>query len=109
MLNDMWTLLLLWMFGTGVPQKGDPITVHVREVNRTEDERTEKGTWYHVKATVESEKVVYTLKCDEFINVDIMDYTLRCGSRKAWWAQNWAQRSTGRTEHQRSTATNSLI
>jgi hypothetical protein len=78
MLNRMRTLLLLLALGARVPQKGEPISIHVREVSRTEDEPTAKGTWYHVKAVVESKTILYRLTCDEFLNMEIRDYTLRC-------------------------------
>jgi hypothetical protein len=72
-------LLLLPLLGVPpVPQQGDPISVHVREVHRDEDTPTAEGTWYHVKAVVESKTVVYTLSCDEFLNMKIREYTLRC-------------------------------
>jgi hypothetical protein len=60
--------------------RGEPVVVHVKEVHRTEDASTEKGTWYHIRAVGESATVVYTLKCSEYLNVKLPkpDFTLRC-------------------------------
>jgi hypothetical protein len=49
------------------PDRGEPSTLHVKEVQRTEGS-DEYGTWFHIKVTAESKTVVYVLSCDEFLN-----------------------------------------
>jgi hypothetical protein len=71
-------VVLVLTAGLYAQDKGEPVSVHVREVQRNDDEPTEKGTWFHVKAVVESKTIVYTLQCDEFLNMDVKDWTLRC-------------------------------
>jgi hypothetical protein len=58
--------------------KGEPISVHVKEVHRTQDEGTDKGTWFHIIAVVETKAVVYNLKCDEFLSLEKRDFVVRC-------------------------------
>jgi hypothetical protein len=74
----LFSLTLLAAASLNAQDKGEPVSVHVREVQRNEDEPTEQGTWFHVKAVVESKTIVYTLQCDEFLNMEVKDYTLRC-------------------------------
>jgi hypothetical protein len=80
MRSFVFWLAFLVAAGANAQNKGEPISVHVKEVHRNQDEATEKGTWFHVKAVVESKTVVYSLTCDEFLNMEIRDYTLRCYS-----------------------------
>jgi hypothetical protein len=63
--------------------KGTPVNLHVREVHRTEDEATEKGTMYHITAVVESKTVVYKIKCDEFLSMEKHDFTMKCSDLSA--------------------------
>jgi hypothetical protein len=80
----MWWLWLgLLIAGAKAQDKGEPISLHVKEVHRDQDEGTEKGTWYHIRAVAESKPVVYTLKCDEFLNMEQHDFTLRCSHLSA--------------------------
>jgi hypothetical protein len=57
---------------------GEPMSLHVKEVTRTQDEGNEKGTWFHIKVVAESKTVVYGLSCDEFISIEKHGYTLSC-------------------------------
>jgi hypothetical protein len=61
----MW---LLWLLLFLPQDKGEPTTLHVKEVTRTQDEGTEKGTWFHIKVQAESKTILYGLSCDEFIS-----------------------------------------
>lgn len=60
--------------------KGEPISVHVKEVHREEDNElsSEKGTWFHMKAVAETKSIIYTLKCDEFYSYERQDYSVKC-------------------------------
>jgi hypothetical protein len=60
-------------------QKGEPISVHVREVQRIQDENAdEHGNWFHLTAVVETKTVVYTLKCDEYYSTPNHKFSLSC-------------------------------
>jgi hypothetical protein len=72
-------LVLVLTAGLSAQDKSEPVSVHVwGGVQRNEDEPTEKGTWFHVKAVVESKTIVCALQCDEFLNMEVKDYALRC-------------------------------
>jgi len=74
-------LLTLTAQGTegAARDKGEPLTVHVKEVRRVQDENgTKEGNWFHITATVESKTVIYSLKCDEFLRAEKGDYTIAC-------------------------------
>jgi hypothetical protein len=79
---EMKCLLFCLALLTGTaayPQdKGEPVSLHVKEVHRAQDEGTEKGTWYHITAVVESKTVVYSLKCDEFLSMEKREFAGRC-------------------------------
>jgi hypothetical protein len=72
-------LILVSISSVRAQDKGEPATVHVREVHRVQDdEATEKGNWYHITAVVETKTVVYSLKCDEFIKAPEYKFTISC-------------------------------
>jgi hypothetical protein len=58
--------------------KGEPISLRVKEVHRDQDEGTEKGTWFHITAIAESKTILYTLKCDAFLSTEKHDFAVRC-------------------------------
>ncbi len=61
--------LLLTAAGVNAQNRGEPISVHVKEVHRVQDEEgTEKGNWFHITAIVESKTIIYSLKCNEFFS-----------------------------------------
>lgn len=68
---------LLFCLLTLPQDKGEPISLHVKEVTRTQDEGNEKGAWFHIKVVAESKTVVYSLSCDEFLNIN-SGWTMRC-------------------------------
>ncbi len=55
--------------------KGEPVSVHVKEVQRTKDQEAEKGFWLHTTAIVETyaggktKAIIYSLKCDAYTNL----------------------------------------
>ncbi|HWZ55057.1 MAG TPA: hypothetical protein VNZ63_03245 [Verrucomicrobiae bacterium] len=71
-------LVLLTATGVKAQNKGDPISLHVKEVHRDQDEGTEKGTWIHITAIAESKTVTYALKCDEFLSTEKHSFVVRC-------------------------------
>jgi hypothetical protein len=79
MRNLLYFLALLPLVG-GIDKvdKGELITVHVKEVHRTQDEGTEKGTWLHITAIAESRTIIYSIKCDEYLSVEKHDFIVRC-------------------------------
>ncbi len=71
--------LVLTMPWSANPQhdKGESISVHVKEVHReAEAEPTEKGSWFHITAVVETKAIIYSLKCDEFYSYKKSDYAV---------------------------------
>ena len=72
-------LLCLALLTTSVeaPDKGEPISLHVKEVHRSK-EVTEYGYETHITAVVESKTVVYSIKCDESFNKEKGGYMGRC-------------------------------
>ena len=76
----MFALVLL-MASAKAQDKGEPISLHVKEVHRTQED-TEFGAVYHITAVVESKTVVYSLKCDEsYLNKS--GYNGRCAPLSA--------------------------
>jgi hypothetical protein len=71
-------LALLTVAGAGAQDKGEPISLHVKEVHREQDEGTEKGTWFHITAIAESKTIIYTLKCDQFLSTEKHIFVIRC-------------------------------
>jgi hypothetical protein len=71
-------LFLVVLLSPIITPDGEPISVHVKEVHRTQDENTGKGNWLHIAAVVETKTVTYSLKCDEFLSTEKHDYTLKC-------------------------------
>jgi hypothetical protein len=63
--------------------KGQPVSVHVKEVHRGDKESNEEGAWIHITATAESKTIVYSLKCDEFYSYKKGDYAIKCFSLTA--------------------------
>jgi len=63
--------------------KGEGILVHVKEVHRTQDEGTEKGTWFHITVVGETKTVIYSLKCDEFLSMEKHAFVFRCAHLSA--------------------------
>jgi hypothetical protein len=57
--------------------KGEAISVHVKEVHRSQD-GTENGNTFHIAAVVESKTVTYSIKCDYFYSREKQSYTSRC-------------------------------
>jgi hypothetical protein len=74
-------LFLIFLLPAAAQQKGDAITVHVKEIHR-EQESTDKGAWIHITAVVETKTIVYSLKCDEFASVE-KGYTMICSQLAA--------------------------
>lgn len=76
LLISMAALLL----GASSQVKGEPISVHVKEVHRIQDPEsaTEKGSWFHLTAIVESKTVVYSLKCDEYYSLQKHTFAISC-------------------------------
>jgi hypothetical protein len=71
--------LLLTAAGAHPQNKAEPISVHVREVHRVQDEEgTEKGNWFHITAIVESKAVIYSIKCDEFFDNETRGFAIQC-------------------------------
>jgi hypothetical protein len=71
-------LVLLTAARVDAQDKGEPISLHVKEVHRAQDEGAEKGTWFHITAIAESKTITYTLKCDEFLNMEKHRFVVRC-------------------------------
>ncbi|MGB7284429.1 MAG: hypothetical protein WBE13_19345, partial [Candidatus Acidiferrum sp.] len=59
-------------------EKGAPITVHVKEVHREQEEGTEKGTWFHITVIAESKTIAFSLKCDEFFDNKTHGFVIQC-------------------------------
>ena len=74
-------LVLSFASATAAQEKGEPITVHVKEVHRVQ-ESVEKGVWTRIKAIVETKTVIYSLECSEFASVE-KGYTLVCSNLSA--------------------------
>lgn len=75
----LFSLTLLTAAGLNAQDKGEPVSVHVREVHRVQDdEPTEKGSWFHLTAVVETKVVVYSLKCDEYYSTPDHKFTISC-------------------------------
>lgn len=75
--------ILFWLVigvqSSGAPDKGEPMTVHVKEVHRIQDENpTKEGAWFHITAIVETKTVIYSLKCDEYISNEKHGYAVGC-------------------------------
>jgi hypothetical protein len=72
-------LLLLTTVGASAQEKGELISVHVKEVHRVQDkEGTEKGTWFHITAIVESKTIIYSIDCAEFYSNETRGYGIEC-------------------------------
>jgi hypothetical protein len=73
-------LLCLALAAAGVKaqEKAEPISVHVKEVHREQDDGTEKGNWLHITAIVESKTIIYSLKCDQFYSSETQTYAVQC-------------------------------
>jgi hypothetical protein len=75
----VFILLALFPLPQESPQKGEPITLHIKEVTRTQDENAnEKGTSFHIKVTAETKTIVYSLSCEEFLNMEQHVFTGSC-------------------------------
>lgn len=74
--------LVLMAGGAKAQDKGKPISLHVKEVHRTEED-TDYGFQSHITAIVESKTVVYSIKCDETYSREKRGYTGRCFSISA--------------------------
>jgi hypothetical protein len=75
-----WSVLAAAMFaltGAKAQDKGEPISVHVKEVHRSQ-EGDENGTIFHFTAVVESKSVIYSISCDEVYSREKRAYTARC-------------------------------
>jgi hypothetical protein len=72
-------LLLSWlpMIGEMAQDTGEPVSLHVKEVHRTEED-TDYGFMTHITAVVESKTVAYSIKCDETFSREKHGYTGRC-------------------------------
>lgn len=72
-------LCWLWLAAQSTPQKGEPLTVHVKEVHRSGDENDDaRGFSSHITAIAESKTVIYSLKCDEYFSREKHTYSARC-------------------------------
>jgi hypothetical protein len=72
-------LVLILTASLSAQDKGEPISVHVREVNRIQDEEpTAEGTWFHITAVVESKTIIYSLKCDEYFSNEKHGFAASC-------------------------------
>jgi hypothetical protein len=72
-------LLLVMLVPCRAQDKGEPISVHVKEVQRVQDEdATEKGNWFHITAVVETKTVIYLLKCDEYYSSEKHGFAASC-------------------------------
>ena len=63
--------------GVNAQDKGEQISEHVKELHR-DQETAEKGTWYHIKAVVETKTIIYSLTCDEIYNNEKHAFAGRC-------------------------------
>jgi hypothetical protein len=72
----VFCLLLFPLIGD--TNKGEPITIHVKEVHRTQDEGTDKGQWSYTTAIAETKTIIYTIKCGEYLSIEKNLRTLRC-------------------------------
>jgi hypothetical protein len=63
-MNRLLLSVALVFFGgvQDVPDKNEPITVHVKEVNRVDGEYSEEGLWFKVTAVMESQTIIYQVK-----------------------------------------------
>jgi len=76
--------LLLWSGEINGQDKGEPLSLHVKEVHREQsDESNNRAIIYHITAVVESKTIVYSLQCDEIFSMEKHDYTGRCFSISA--------------------------
>lgn len=77
-----YALLLLAALLAHAPDmgnKGEPIMVHVKEVNRIQNEDpTAEGNWFHLTAVVETKTIVYSLRCDEFYSTPNHKFSPNC-------------------------------
>lgn len=71
-------LVLLTTAGANAQDKGEPISLHLKEVHREQDESNEKGTWFHITAIAESKAIIYTLNCDAFLSTEKHNFAIRC-------------------------------
>lgn len=79
MKNFLFALTLLAATGLNAQDKGEPISVHVKEVHRVQDEdATEKGNWFHITAVVETKTILYSLKCDEYYSTEKHGFAASC-------------------------------
>jgi len=77
----IWLFLLL--FAIDEPQdKGESVTLHVKEVHRAR-ETTEYGFLSHITAVAESKTIAYSIQCDESYSNKTGGYTLRCSELSA--------------------------
>jgi hypothetical protein len=74
------SLLALLALGSSAQDKGEPISVHVKEVQRVQDEdaANEKGSWFHLTAVVETKTIIYSLKCDEYFSNENHGFAMSC-------------------------------
>jgi hypothetical protein len=79
----LFCLAILAAVGMDAQDRGEPIAVHVKEVHRTQDEGTEKGTWFHITAVGETKTILYSLKCDEFLSMEKHAFVFRCAHLSA--------------------------
>jgi hypothetical protein len=78
--NAFFAFLMLMPIATIAQdeEKKEPVTVHVKEVNRTDGDYSEKGAWFNITAVLESKTIIYSVKCQEFYRYDDKAYTIRC-------------------------------
>jgi hypothetical protein len=73
------TLFLTAVGANGQRDKGEPISVHVKEVHRIQDENpTKEGNWFHITAVVETKTIIFSLQCDEYLSNQKHDYAAGC-------------------------------
>src|ERR1700730_8764892 len=72
--------VLALVIGAGASNRGEPISVDVTEVRRVQNdsEASEKGSWVHLTAEVETETIAYSLKCDEFYSTPNYKFAMSC-------------------------------
>jgi hypothetical protein len=74
--------LVLLIAGAKAQDKGEPISLHVKEVHRTQ-EGNEYGFENHFTAVVESKTVLYSIRCDETFTREKHGFTVRCAQLSA--------------------------
>jgi hypothetical protein len=75
----LFSVTLLMTAGLNAQDKGEPVSVHVREVHRVQDEEpTAEGNWFHITAVVETKTIIYSLKCDEYYSNEKRGFAASC-------------------------------